>query len=131
MNNIFLIFIAILLVISGTLYFFYNRDVLGEKTENLFDACVPVNLRVEDVSANSFIVKWQTSEKCLGLVRYGDSIDSINYIAIGGSDNIATNNHKVQINNLSSSSVYYFIVSSDGVDYGIEGAPVIVNTEAF
>lgn len=131
MNNFFLVFIAILLIISGTLFFFYNRDILSQEEGVLFEDCVPVNLQVKDVSSTSFSVEWQTSNKCLGLVKYGDSIDSINYMAINEENEISSTKHNIEIENLKPSSVYYFIISSEGIEYGLEGAPVVVNTRSF
>ncbi len=131
MNNIFLVFIAILLIVSGTLLFFYNRDILNEQGDVLFEDCVPVNLQIQNISSTSFSVQWHTSNKCLGLVKYGDSIDSINYIAINEDNEIAAKKHSIEIKNLKPSSVYYFVISSEGVEYGLEGAPIVVNTQAF
>ena len=131
MNNVFLTVIAVLLVLSGVLYFFYSRDVLSNRDEGVFENCVPINLQIQNVSSDSFTVEWSTSEKCLGLVKYGDSIDSIEYFAINEEERVATKEHFVTVRNLNPSSVYYVVVFSEGVEYGLEGTPVIVNTKAF
>ena len=131
MNNFFLVFIAVLLIVSGTLLFFYNRDILSEEESLLLEDCVPMNLKVKDVSSTSFSVEWQTSNKCLGLVKYGDSIDAINYIGINEENYIAKTEHLIEVENLKPSSVYYFVVSSESTEYGLEGAPIVVNTRAF
>lgn len=131
MNNIFLTAIAVLLVLSGVLYFFYNRDVLSNRDVGVFEGCVPINLQIQEVSSDSFTVEWGTSEKCLGLVKYGDSIDSIEYFAINEEKRVATKEHFVTVKNLKPSSIYYVVVFSEGVEYGLDGAPIIVNTKAF
>ncbi len=131
MNNILLIIIVVLLILSGTLFFFYYRDILDEQDGVLHGSCVPLNLQVQDVSSNSFVVEWQTSDKCLGFVKYGDTIDSINYIAINENNDVATKGHSVSVKDLKPSNVYYLVVSSDGAEYGLEGAPIVVNTKAF
>ena len=131
MNNFFLVLIAVLLILSGTLLFFYNRDILSKGEEDLFDGCLPINLQVQNVSANSFSVEWETLEKCLGFVKYGESIDSIDFIALDDEDNLSVKKHKVKVNELNSSSIYYFVIFSDGVEYGVEGTPIVVNTKAF
>ncbi len=131
MNNFFVVLIAILLVLSGTFYFFYNRDVLGLKDEADFDSCTPFNLQITDVKATSFLVSWETADECLGLVKYGDSVDAVEFIAVDEEKNFATDSHEVKVKNLRPSSVYYVVVSSGGVEYGIDGTPVVVNTRAF
>lgn len=131
MNNVFLVIIAVLLVISGTLLFFYNRDVLGVKDEVFFDDCSPINLRITDVTSTSFRTEWATSEDCLGLVKYGESIDSIDYIARDEEKNIMGKNHSVKINNLKPAGVYYVVVVSEGTEYGIDSAPIVVNTKSY
>jgi hypothetical protein len=131
MNNFFLVFIAILLVLSGSLLFFYNRDILSKGSGELIGGCVPVNLQVQNVTKNTFSVEWETMDKCLGFVKYGDSIDSIDYLAIDEENNFAMDKHSIDVKNLKPSSIYYFVVSSGGVEYGVKGAPVVVNTNAF
>ncbi len=131
MNNFFLVIIAVLVLLSSTLFLFYYRDILNEQDGALHGSCVPINLQVQDVSSNSFVVEWQTRDKCLGFVRYGNAIDSINYIAINESNEVATKKHSISVENLKPSNVYYLVVSSDGVEYGLEGAPIVVNTQAF
>jgi len=131
MSNILLSIISVLLVISGTLFFFYYRDILDEQDGVLHASCVPLNLQIRDISSNSFVVEWQTADECLGFVRYGDTIDSINYLAINGNSNVATKKHSIFVENLKPSKVYYLVVSSDGVKYGLEGAPIVINTQAF
>ncbi len=131
MNNFFLVFISILLVLSGTLLFFYNRDILRKGTGELFDDCVPINLQVRDISSTNFRVEWGTSEECLGFVKYGDSIDSVIHLSFNEEMKLATKRHSILVEDLRPSSVYYFVVVSDGTEYGFEGAPVVVNTRAF
>lgn len=131
MNNFFLVLIAILLVLSGTFYFFYNRDVLGIKDEADFDSCTPFNMQVTEVKSTSFLISWDTVDECLGLVKYGSSVDSLDLIAVSDENNFAGDSHSIQVKNLRPSSVYYFVISSEGVEYGIDGSPVVVNTRAF
>ncbi len=131
MNNFFLVFIAVLVVLSASLFFFYNRDILSEKQESSLRGCAPFNLQVQNVTATSFSVEWETTDKCLGLIKYGDGVDTLNYLAINEENNIALNKHLIELRNLKPSNIYYFVISSEGVEYGVEGAPIVVNTKAF
>ncbi len=131
MNNFFLVIIAVLMILSGTLLFFYNRDVLQEKGGEEGNNCTPINLQINEVSSTGAIVEWETSYECLGLVKYGDSVDSMDYIAIDETNNFARKEHSVSIKNLKPASIYYLVVFSNGVEYGLEGTPVVFNTKAF
>ena len=77
MHNFILSILAILLTISGVLFFFYYRDVLNVESEVVEYGCKPINLQIQDITSSSFRVKWETIDECLGLVKYGESIDSI------------------------------------------------------
>ncbi len=131
MNRFFLVAIFSLLILSSFLLFLYRRDVLLENDEVFVDECTPVNLQIKDVLSTSFIVEWETAEECLGVVKYGESVDSVNLLAIDNENNFARKTHSIRVENLKSSSIYYIVVFSDGVEYGVEGTPVIVNTKAF
>ena len=131
MNNVFLVIIAVLLILSGTLLFFYNRDVLQEKGDESKNNCIPLNLQIRDITRTGAVVEWETAFECLGLVKYGDSVDAMDYIAIDEDNNFARKNHSIMVKNLKPASIYYLVVFSNGVEYGLEGSPVVINTKAF
>ena len=132
MNNFFVVVVAVLVVLSGTLLFFYRRDVLDTEGSNGdISGCVPFDLQVQDVSALGFVVEWETEENCLGFVKYGDSVDAINLIAFDENGDIAVKKHAIKISDLKASSIYYVMVISEGTEYGLEGTPIIVSTKAF
>ena len=112
--------------------FFYIRDVVRDtEEESVLGDCVPVNLQIKDILSTNFSVSWETSNECIGLVKYGDSVDSMDYLAVDESNNVAKTKHLIQLKDLKPSSIYYLVVFSEGVEYGIEGTPAIVNTKAF
>jgi hypothetical protein len=131
MNNFFIILIVLLLILSGSLFFFYTRDILNEDEGEFLGSCVPINLQIKDVLATSAWVEWETSEDCLGIVKYGDSVDSMDYIAVDRENNVAKKKHSIKLEKLKPSSIYYVVVFSEDTEYGIEGTPIIVNTKAF
>ncbi len=134
MNNFFFVVIVILLLVSGSFLFFFNRDVLNNqdvKGESTIGSCVPVNLEIKDIEASSFVVEWETAVDCLSLVKYGDSIDRMNYIAIDEENNLAKSSHSIRVRGAKPASIYYIGVFSGGVGYGLEGTPIVVHTKAF
>jgi hypothetical protein len=131
MNNFFVVLITTLLVLSGFLLFFYIRDVLNADQDGLVGDCVPLNLNIANVTATGIVVEWETSKDCLGMVRYGDSVDAMNMVAVNREKSLAAKKHAVEVGSLNPSSIYYVVVFSDGVEYGIEGVPAVVHTKAF
>ncbi len=132
MNNFFIVVVIVLVVLSGTLLFFYKRDVLNTESSNGdIGGCAPFSLQVKNVSARGFVVEWETMDDCLGFVKYGDSIDSINLIAFDENGDIAVKEHSVKLTDLKASSIYYVMIISEGTEYGVEGTPIIVSTKAF
>ena len=134
MNNFFLVLIVILLVVSGSFTFFYTRDVLNTqdvKGESTVNSCVPLNLQIKEIQASSFVVEWETTVDCLSLVKYGDSIDRMNYISIDEDNDLAKSSHSIKVRDLNPASIYYIGVFSGGVGYGLEGAPIVVYTKPF
>jgi hypothetical protein len=131
MNRFFSVFVLILLILSSVFLLFFFRDAILKGQDLEVDDCVPINLQVQDSSRNSMTISWETKEKCLGLVRYGDSPETIDYMAVGDSETFAKTKHSVEINSLMPSTVYYFVISSGGVEYGNEGSPMVLNTRAY
>ena len=134
MNKFFFVITLILLVISGTFLFFFTRDVLNTqdvKGESTVGSCVPVNLEIKEILASSFVVQWETAVDCLSLVKYGDSVDRMNYIAIDEGNDLAKSSHSIKVRDLNPASIYYVGVFSGGVGYGLEGTPIFVNTKPF
>ncbi len=134
MNNFLLVLVITLSVLSGSFLFFYTRDVINDpdvKGESIVASCVPMNLEIKDVQASSFVVEWETSVDCLGMVKYGDSVDRMNYIAIDEGNELAKSSHFIKVGDVKPASIYYVGVFSGGVGYGLEGTPIVVQTKAF
>ena len=129
MNRFILSLIAVLLVVLGTLYFFYYRDVLSDEPI-LSYTCEPLNFTVLDVTATSFVIEWDTVDECLGLVKYGTSVDAIGLIALNESKNVSKS-HRVKLENLQPASTYYVVIFSGDSDYGSEGSPITITTTSF
>lgn len=129
MNRFILTVIAILLIVFLTLVFFYYRDILKEESVLTY-TCEPLNLTILDVTATGFTIQWETVDECLGLVKYGNSVDSMNFMALNESKNVSRN-HSVTLKNLQPASAYYLVIFSNDTHYGAEGSPIIVTTISF
>lgn len=132
MNNFILSIIGVLLVIFALLFSFYYRDIIISSLSHAGGyVCEPLDLTISDLGTTSFTVSWKTAKNCLGSVKYGASIDDLNMIEVGERRHISRMEHVVTIEDLRPGSVYYFVIYSDGTNYGIEGSPIILSTSAF
>jgi|GEM_PF-600028 len=129
--NFILGLVGVLLIFTVFLSLFYYRDVLGVEDSTAGYLCEPLDVRLTDVDTTSFRVQWSTSAECLGLVKYGTSIDTINFMALDEGGHKSKQNHSVKIDDLQPGKTYYLVIHSDGKDYGSQGSPMVVSTDSF
>lgn len=128
------IFIAILIIWNiYTRYFVDSKNnpiqnILGKsaQTEN----CIPYNVNILKESTSKVTIKWETSAKCIGLVKYGLSIKEFPYQVISQSSQ-KSNEHQVSIDKIQPGYNYYYIIVSDNQEYGIDGLPLTFSTVTF
>ena len=71
------------------------------------------NVRAEEISQNSAVIKWETDQAANSLAEYGQSKDSLTRI----SDSSLVTNHQLRITGLATDKNHYFSVkSSNGVE---------------
>lgn len=120
------------IVIGGLLasYFLIFREQDNESNEDLsqLEEIRPRDMKIEDVSSNSFRVNWETSTETAGYIKYGNTSNSLSLIAqdINGTD--ARTDHEILVTGLSEGKKYYFYVMSDNVAFGRDGRPLEVLT---
>lgn len=87
----------------------------------------PNNIRVTNISDQSFTVTWTTSKEVVTYVAWGESSTSQENIA---NDDIANASfvHSATVANLSASKDYYFKIGSAGVTFDNNGLPWKVAT---
>lgn len=86
----------------------------------------PQDVRISNVTDDSFTVSWFTEKDTVGFVSWGKSA-SLGELArqIEGSPKKI---HSVTLENLSSGSNYYFVINSAGADFDNNGVPWSVST---
>jgi len=85
--------------------------------------CVPYNVFLEKGSKDySIKITWVTKAKCFGFVQYG--LDQKSMEMIGVDSNSKSKEHSVEIEKISSSEKYFFLINSDNQTYGNNGVPL-------
>ena len=124
-NNPKLLYIlgGIATVLVGTLFLFVFK-VQGSNSSREISGCIPYNVDIykgeKDYQA---IVEWSTKEKCLGFVVYGDDRKDLDLVSIDTGD-LSSKHHRVELNSLLSTKLYYFVINSGDINYGNSGIPL-------
>jgi len=93
--------------------------------------CVPFNIEFTDVGATTATFKWNTKETCHGFVQYGNNRAELSLMAIEDSQIKGVGFHSVTLRNLKPRTIYYFTIVSNEREYGLNGLPVSVRTNAY
>jgi len=75
------------------------------------------NVRVEEITENDAVVKWETDEAADGFVSYGLDKDDLETVG----DASLVYNHSFELSELANSTAYYFKVKSGGAEDDNEG----------
>jgi hypothetical protein len=110
-------------------YFKEEPSTLGTESENL-ESIRPRNMRITEVTTNSFVVSWEVSSNVSGYIRYGDTSTSLSLIAQDDQGTVPAKEHHATVTGLSPGKKYYFWVMSDEVAFGRNGRALEVLTRA-
>lgn len=66
---------------------------------------------LQRATSDAIIIKWRTDDRSDSVVRYGTSVNNLNQQVVNASN---TRNHRVELNNLSPETTYYYSVGSPG-----------------
>jgi chitodextrinase len=101
-----------------------NRQIfrLGASAEN-----APKDVRVTNISDNTFTVSWVTDKEVLGFVSWGDNENSLTRTE---EDDVGTVSvtHTTSIKGLLPQQTYFFKINSGGSEYDNNGLPWQVTT---
>lgn len=94
----------------------------------------PKNIKISNLSSNSFSISWTTDTPLTGYIKYSDNLTNINLPAGDVRDQISGTsqgytNHLVNVVGLSPKT-YYFLIGSGSRTYDDEGKPFQVRTTA-
>lgn len=90
----------------------------------------PKNLKISQLSSNSFTVEWTTEAEFLGYIKYGPSPEETNFIGQDIKGNSRFIEHTIIISNLEPNTTYYYVVVSEQDTYQKNGETFEVTTIA-
>src|ERR1035437_4722034 len=114
----------------GVTTFLVNQGVLFKSNASLTDQ--PQNVRITNVTDNSFTVSYETENKIMGSLNYGED-QKLGQPALDDRDqqtgNLTSYNiHNVTVRNLSPQKKYFFSITSGQETYVNNGQPFEVTT---
>lgn len=122
---------GILLVLCICIYVFVFR-VSGSNNSVFIEGCNPYNIEMnKGKKENSIEIVWKSKVECSAYIIYGDEMKDLNLVGIDLENGIKSKNHKVVINSIMSSKVYFFSIVSDGITYGKDGLPISFSLSSF
>lgn len=120
-NNLVIILSVVLLMLGVSTVFVFKARGSGER--ELVSGCVPYNVSISRGGEYHAVIEWSTEEVCLSYVMYGDDRNNLEYIAIDHQE-ISAKKHRVVIDKLLPSQIYYLLIYSGKNSYGNKGLPL-------
>lgn len=116
-----LIVTSILLLILFSIGVYNYRDRLFKSNESGKD-CTPYNMLV-DKEVGRFVISWETVSQCSGIVKFGSSVEALNYWLnaerVNGKNSVVLDRDVYK-------NVRYFIIISNGEAYGMKGKAIAI-----
>ncbi len=119
--------IAIIVLVIGI-----GLGIIGVQSARTFrlgaspDAA-PTDVRITNITANSFTVSWVTDKKVLGFAKVGRSATVLDQ-TINGTDSDLKNLNLLNVTGLTPQTTYFLKINSDGVDFDNNGIPWQITT---
>ena len=126
MNKIRINIVKIFVLLSVSASFFSIIYFLFMYKSNDSTKCVPSNVKIENLTDKSAQVSWSIDSNCTSYLKYGTDRNVLDRLKAPSSkhgDTLTTN-----LDKLNSSQKYYFVIVSNGVDYGDQGMPLYFTT---
>ncbi|KUK77068.1 MAG: transmembrane(s)protein [candidate division WS6 bacterium 34_10] len=120
-NNLVIILSVVLLMLGVSTVFVFKAR--GSNERELVSGCVPYNVSISRGGEYQAVIEWSTEEDCLSYVMYGDDRNNLEYIAIDH-QKISAKTHRVVIDKLLPSQIYYLLIYSGKNSYGNNGLPL-------
>lgn len=92
--------------------------------------CIPYNIKMISKDSNSVTFHWLTKKECISFMKYGMDNTELFLMATEGETLTAKNSHKVVVDKLKPDTVYYFTVVTKDGQYGIDGDPLVIETNS-
>lgn len=84
----------------------------------------PFNTRISIDKSGCLLAEWQTTEKSIGYIKYGDTPDNVTNIAQTAEGLLYSDNHSVSVCTINSQNDYFVVVVSNNIPYGYQGEPI-------
>ncbi len=83
---------------------------------------VPQEVIISNITSNSANISWYTNEETEGYIKYGTSLDALNFLGSDiedvGNDNVSKyKTHIIKLDNLSPTTQYFFKIYSNGEEF--------------
>ncbi len=119
-----LFLITVVTVLSLVVGLFVFR-VSGSNSSVSIEGCDPYNVKIErGEKENSVAISWKSKASCSAYIIYGGEMKDLHLIGIDLENQIKDRDHRVVLNSLISTKVYFFSIVSDGTTYGKDGLPI-------
>ncbi|MBD3279431.1 MAG: hypothetical protein GF390_01835 [Candidatus Pacebacteria bacterium] len=121
--------ILVVALIAGLLMFGSGTGVFAPRAT---PQTTPKNVKLTNVTENSFSVSFYTDEKTVGYIKYGEAADSLKKQASDDRDQLSGNTsnyqlHHITVRGLSSGKTYYYVLGTgSGNDFDNQGQPFSV-----
>jgi len=92
-------------------------------------ACQPYNVEVMELSKNSATIIWKTKAECSGRIKYGETSDDMEYVAL--QEENKSKDHIVVVSGLFPNTQYSYIILSESELYANQGLPLEFETAAL
>lgn len=84
----------------------------------------PYNTKVYIDTNGCLHASWNTQEKSIGYIRYGESADEVNKSAQSKNGLIYSESHSISVCTIDPNKNYHVIVMSNNIPYGYRGQPI-------
>jgi len=132
-----LIGLVFLVVALGVGVFFFGAGGLGVFAPRATPQTTPKNIKITNVTDNTFSVSFLTDETTSGFVKYGTTADNLKTQSSDDRDQLSGSvsqfsTHHMTVRNLQPSTLYYFTLGTGSTsDFNNEGEPFTVRTGAL
>ncbi len=128
MSKTLKILLVVFLITLIPFGYFYYRDLISTSQTNSLDGCTPYNLSWKR-NEQKLHVYWQTRDKCLGYLRYGDDPQTLGSIAVATDRSVRKSSHEVMIEAVERGASYFATIYSGDKVYGQSGQPIVINVD--
>lgn len=123
-NQKMLLIILLTVIVLFALTFLYISKNKPTSQNEAYDPETPYNTKISIDKNGCLLAQWQTKEKSIGYIKYGEEKNNVMTIAQTSEGLLYADNHSVTVCTINSEKDYYVIVVSNNIPYGYQGEPI-------